>query len=151
MRRAFLLDLFIVPSTALAAPGTVTHRDIVPDDAGLSVYRNTTTPRRDQLNRFIDRGVLFNGEFLDRPDHPNGSPGVGLFDFDNDGDLDIFLPNGTEAGNSLFKNLLSETGELNFVDVASEVGVHGPTAHEGRAVPPADLDTDGDQDELITR
>ncbi|MEL6545429.1 MAG: CRTAC1 family protein [Myxococcota bacterium] len=150
MRRASLLVLFFVPSAAMAGPGTVTHRDIVPDDAGLSAYRNTTTPRRDQLNRFIGRGVLFNGEFLDRPDHPNGSPGVGLFDFDNDGDLDIFLPNGTEAGNSLFKNLLSETGELNFVDVAAEAGVLGPTEHEGSAVTTADLDNDGDQDVLIT-
>jgi hypothetical protein len=90
-------------------------------------------------------------------------PGVALFDYDNDGDLDIYLTQGTpldnrkplfppppgwKPGNRLFKNLLSETGELRFVDVTEKAGV-GHIGY-GMGVAVGDYDNDGFLDLYVT-
>lgn len=56
--------------------------------------------------------------------------GLGLIDFDNDGDLDIFMPNGATLdtpengpGARLFKNLAVEGKPLVFEDVSSNCGL----------------------------
>ena len=90
--------------------------------------------------------------------------GVALIDYDNDGDLDIFLVQGThlgragkplsppppgwKPGNRLFKNLLSETGELRFVDVTEKAGV-GHIGY-GMGVAVGDYDNDGFEDLYVT-
>ncbi len=90
--------------------------------------------------------------------------GVALFDYDNDGDLDIYLVQGTrldstgkllsppppgwKPGNRLFKNLLSETGELKFVDVTGKAGV-GHVGY-GMGVAVGDYDNDGFLDLYVT-
>ena len=91
-------------------------------------------------------------------------PGVALLDYDNDGDLDIYLvqgsqldqagkslfppPPGWKPGNRLFKNLLSETGELRFVDVTEKAGVGHAGCGMGVAV--GDYDNDGFPDLYVT-
>ena len=93
--------------------------------------------------------------------------GVALFDFDNDGDLDIYALQGkileagkTESdalfsppgrhwpGNRLFRNELEQTGRLEFTDVTEVAGV----GHTGYAMGVAvgDIDNDGDLDLYIT-
>ncbi len=93
--------------------------------------------------------------------------GVALFDYDNDGDLDVYLIQGTmfdpaedprqakfpptagwKAGNRLFRNLLSETGKLEFVDVTEKAGV-GHIGY-GMGVAVGDYDNDGFQDLYVT-
>ncbi len=93
--------------------------------------------------------------------------GVALFDYDNDGDLDILLiqgttfdpaldpkrtkfppPPGWKPGNRLFRNLLSETGKLQFVDVTEQAGL-GHVGY-GMGVAVGDYDNDGFQDLYIT-
>ncbi len=90
--------------------------------------------------------------------------GVALFDYDNDGDLDIYLVQGTrldltgkllsppppgwKPGNRLFKNLLAETGELRFVDVTEKAGV-GHVGY-GMGVAVGDYDNDGLLDLYVT-
>src|SRR5262249_15148909 len=90
--------------------------------------------------------------------------GVALFDYDNDGDLDIYLVQGTrlgpngkllsppppgwKPGNRLFKNLLAETGELRFVDVTEKAGV-GHVGY-GMGVAVGDYDNDGLPDLYVT-
>ena len=91
-------------------------------------------------------------------------PGVALLDYDNDGDLDIYLiqgtrldqtgklldapPPGWKPGNRLFKNLLSETGQLRFVDVTERAGV-GHVGY-GMGVAAGDYDNDGFLDLYVT-
>jgi enediyne biosynthesis protein E4 len=93
--------------------------------------------------------------------------GVALFDYDNDGDLDVYLVQGTtfdpaqdrrrtkfppppgwKPGNRLFRNLLSETGKLQFVDVTEKAGV-GHIGY-GMGVAVGDYDNDGYQDLYVT-
>jgi hypothetical protein len=93
--------------------------------------------------------------------------GVALFDYDNDGDLDVYLVQGTtfdptqdprhakfppppgwKPGNRLFRNLLSETGKLEFVDVTETAGV-GHIGY-GMGVAVGDYDNDGFQDLYVT-
>ena len=92
-----------------------------------------------------------------------GSGGA-LFDYDNDGDLDVYLvqgspidtgkplrvppPSGTKPGNRLFKNMLTEAGALRFVDVTDKAGI-GYTGI-GMGVATSDYDNDGFLDLYVT-
>lgn len=91
-------------------------------------------------------------------------PGVALFDYDNDGDLDVYLiqgttlepgkkplfppPPGWKLGNRLFRNMLAETGKLRFEDVTERAGVGHVGFGMGAAV--GDFDNDGFQDLYVT-
>jgi hypothetical protein len=85
--------------------------------------------------------------------------GCAFFDYDNDGDLDIYLVNGAyneilshvmgrknkdKLSNVLYRN----NGDLTFSDVTNEAGV----GHKGfgMAVVTADYDNDGDQDIFVS-
>ena len=90
--------------------------------------------------------------------------GVALFDYDNDGDLDVYLvqgsqlepgkkplfspPAGWKPGNRLFRNLLVESGKLRFEDVTEKAGV-GHIGY-GMGVAAGDYDNDGFQDLYVT-
>ena len=80
--------------------------------------------------------------------------GVGLFDFDNDGDLDIYLLNGcplpppqdlaTCPPNALYRNW----GDGTFEDVAAQKGLEARGFSVGCCV--GDYDSDGDLDIYVT-
>jgi len=88
--------------------------------------------------------------------------GVALFDYDNDGDLDVFLVQGgpLEAGNTsktrvtsrLFRNDLKIGADgsraLRFTDVTEQAGVGWTAYGMGAAV--GDYDNDGDLDLFLT-
>ena len=94
-------------------------------------------------------------------------PGVGLLDYDGDGDLDIFLaqgdflepghkladakfppPAGWQPGCRLFRNDLDGAGKLRFTDVTEAAGIH--CTGMGMGVASADYDNDGHPDLLVT-
>jgi hypothetical protein len=89
--------------------------------------------------------------------------GVALFDYDGDGDLDVYLiqgalldaakkmsdakfppPSHWAPGNRLFRNELIPTGKLRFEDVTAQAGVGHVGYGMGAAV--GDYDNDGDLD-----
>ena len=81
--------------------------------------------------------------------HEIMGPGAALFDYDNDGDLDAFLPQG-EGTSRLFRNDLTGAGPttLRFTDVTSSAGIALRSYGMGTAV--GDYDNDGDLDFFVS-
>ncbi|NQV34347.1 MAG: CRTAC1 family protein [Phycisphaeraceae bacterium] len=78
--------------------------------------------------------------------------GVGLFDYDNDGDMDIYFLNGaplkgTQASSVSRNALYRNDGAWKFTDVTDRVGV-GDTGY-GLGMAIGDYDNDGDRDLYI--
>jgi len=94
------------------------------------------------------------------------APGGALFDYDNDGDLDVYMIQGQMLGDKsveetvfppseppplrdrLFRSDLVESGELRFVDVTSESGI--VSTGYGMGVAAGDYDADGFVDLYVT-
>jgi enediyne biosynthesis protein E4 len=84
--------------------------------------------------------------------------GAALVDYDNDGDLDVFLlqgqpfdpnaPRDPARTHRLFRNELVESGTLRFTDVTAGSGLGGTSY--GMGVATGDYDNDGDQDLYVT-
>ena len=71
----------------------------------------------------------------------NPRPGVVVFDYDRDGDMDFYLTAGSGYPNWLYRN----EGDGTFVDVAQEAGVTA-TRSNGTGAAACDLNNDGYQD-----
>jgi hypothetical protein len=126
----------------------ITFSDIASDPAsGLSGYANSSALRESELVDATGQELLFH-EWIQRPYKQNSSPGIAIFDYDDDGDLDLYVTNGPNTPNSLYQNQLVETGTLTFVDVAAAAGVTA-TVQESSGTVAGDLDNDGDQDLLV--
>lgn len=124
----------------------IAFRDIAAGDrAGIS-YRRTPSPRLSLFEEIAGRPFFLSPrDFFASPIKSRGAPGVVLFDYNNDRCLDIFVTNGPGTGNSLYKNLLCETGILRFADVASAAGV-AAADQDNQGACAGDIDNDGDQD-----
>jgi hypothetical protein len=75
--------------------------------------------------------------------------GLALFDYDDDGDVDIYFPNGaplkgTKVNTAPKNRLYRNDGDWNFTDVTEQAGV-GDTGY-GLGVTAGDYDNDGDLD-----
>lgn len=127
------------------APIGITYHDVT-SEVGIAYTR---TPSETIANReFVNS--LDPITFFDIPQYPlkaDGAPGISIFDYDNDNDLDMFVTNGPGSPHSLFQNQLTDSGRFHFFDVATEAGVAAED-QDGTGSCYGDIDNDGDHDLL---
>jgi hypothetical protein len=140
-------------STAYAAEGGVTFTNIaVNGGAGVSYHRVTSPIRQADHDDLVAQVLPLVGGIAaaqaESPQKWHGAPGIAVFDFDNDGDLDVYVTNGPGAANSLYRNQLIETGHVSFVDVAAQANVR-LVNHDSSGACYGDIDNDGDEDLMV--
>jgi len=97
--------------------------------------------------------TVFGGQRTNRYLLETTGCGVAVFDYDNDGRLDIFLANGTTlegfpTGEAPISHLYRNRGDGTFEDVTAKAGVGVSGWGQGAAA--ADYDNDGDSDLFVT-
>jgi enediyne biosynthesis protein E4 len=146
---AFLLAT-VAPALATGVDGGVTFTNVATPANGVT-YVRTATPSRLAVRRAIEAmspipaSDFLSNVIVNTPMKPWGIPGIAILDYDNDGDLDIYVTNGPGTNNSLYKNMLKETGKLTFVDVGAQAGA-GAKDQDSSAVCFGDIDNDGWED-----
>ncbi|MFG6101415.1 VCBS repeat-containing protein [Leptothoe sp. EHU-05/26/07-4] len=126
----------------------ITFTDIVTDvNSGID-YSRVESERNAIFEQLRQQPVFTPDDLPNVPLFARGLPGVAVLDYDDDGDLDVYVTNGPGATNSLYSNQLKETGQLSFVDVAQAVGVSA-TDQDSNGVVYGDIDNDGDHDLLV--
>ena len=143
----------LVPGSALADAGPIEFGGA--DDPDVAAYGRVPSPEYQiQVDLWTDTLTTPVNVFTDPlfwvpyPLRSRGMPGTLTFDYDLDGDIDIYVTNGPGAPNLLLENQLEETGEATFVDVTAAAGV-ALTGHDSNGVCGADLDNDGDMEVVV--
>jgi hypothetical protein len=149
---AALLLVLVVPARAAGIDGGITFHDIALDaSSGINFSRTpsvTVAQRLALQNTPLIPFATFAGIQPSTPQKDHGDPGIAIFDYDNDGYLDIYVANGPGTPNSLFHNLLGKTGTLQFEDVGAAAGV-GANEQDTVGVCTGDIDNDG-WDDILT-
>jgi enediyne biosynthesis protein E4 len=157
------LKAFTDPTLDLTTPETVPSGlpvDGIEDNIGSSVkftevagdlgmnFERTASPRNASSNFLRQLGTIGLMDIAIGAQKGRGVPGIAIFDYDNDGDEDIYVSNGPGSANSLYQNQLVETGTLGFIDSAVAAGADA-TAQDSAGVCAGDIDNDGDDDLVV--
>ncbi len=117
----------------------------------LSLIAITTFISTASANIFAkDQGVTFEdvsdllGSYSRTATATAGIGGIAWLDYDQDGDLDLYVTNGEGAANGLFRN----NGDGTFTDVSVAAGVDNRLGNTGVVV--GDIDNDGFPDIFLT-
>lgn len=142
---------FAHPSSA--AP--ITFNDIVSSGEAALQYQSAPSINAPLLTELQQIETIFLDVHLGfAPTKAGGSPGIAVFDYDNDGDSDLYVTNANhERTNSLFVNQYRESGQVTFIDQGMEagVGLGDVTSHlESTGTCFGDIDNDGDDDLYVT-
>src|SRR6266545_413475 len=146
LRGAMLTGSAFVPLVASAAP--ITYTDIASTPSSGITYRRIRSVTDASFDAIKLKPFMSLLELNSAPEKSEGAPGVALLDYDNDGDLDIYVTNGPGRANSLYQNRFAQTGTLSFVDVATAAGVDA-TDQDSTGVCFGDIDNDGDEDLMV--
>jgi len=148
-----LAALLFAITAPLLADGGVTFTDIAANNgAGITYQRTPSATFQEVIDGYANFPMTVPDFLVFRvqyPMKPRGVPGVALLDYDNDGDVDIYVTNGPGSANSLYSNQLQESGQVTFVDVATAAGVDA-TAQDSAGACFGDIDNDGDHDLYVT-
>jgi len=143
--RGFLAAFLLMLASALV----VAHPETQPGD----------TPKAapsDSPIRFIYQAIDFKLDSNESPEHhapETMAGGVAVFDYNNDGKLDIFFTNGADLktlkkDSAKYNNRLFENdGKGHFTDVTEKAGLKGTGYDTGVAI--ADYDNDGYEDIFV--
>jgi len=145
------ISVCALPGTNLIASNSVTYKDISVDGETGIEFRRAVSPNNVVLDAIKQIGFINSADAESRsrsPVKPHGSPGVAIFDYDGDGDLDIYATNSLGVANSLYQNQYRQTGELTFNDVALQASVSA-IEQDSTGACVGDIDNDGDRDLLV--
>lgn len=139
---------------ANAMDGGVTFNDISAGGYSGIDYRRKWSERHAKLKQIHERRIYtraVNGlktTLHEIPGKPYGAPGIAIFDYDNDGDKDIYVSNGPGKANSLYANQMMQTMRADYIDVATKARVDA-TDQDSNGICVGDTDNDGDIDMLV--
>jgi hypothetical protein len=123
----------------------VHFNEIAVKDSALSNYRRAPSPEHAIRVANKQKSQVTFGDFAGEPVHDRGIAGVVTFDYDGDGDLDLYVTNGPGRPDSLYRNDLGRNGKVSFVDVARQAGAT-LTSVDANGACAGDIDNDGDMD-----
>src|ERR1700723_484152 len=115
-----------------------------------------TTPVPEAPIRFVYQPIDFKLDSCETPERhapETMAGGVAIFDYNNDGKLDIFFTNGADiktlkkSSPKYFNHLFENDGHGHFTDVTEKAGLAGSGYDIGVAV--ADYDNDGYEDIFV--
>lgn len=133
------------PAASAPAGGQVVFTEIALPGTALDRYRRTPSAEHWRSVANLRRPHVTQEDFAAEGVHTHGVPGVVVFDYDGDDDLDFFVSNGPGSPNSLYQNQLEQTGRLSFVDTAAAAGVTFTDLDVNGACA-GDIDNDDDTD-----
>jgi len=140
----------MVLASPVLADGGITYDNIADDGVGLT-FVHGPAPDFEVLQALklesLQTPIPFDDVAI-LPQMTGGWPGVAVFDYDRDGDLDIYVSNSAGFANGLFQSQLSQNGTMTFVNVAAAAGV-AATDHNSSGVCFGDIDNDGDHDLVV--